>query len=137
MGAGVLEPADLLCSRLFEIVFDDLYGIDLGRFANMLVHVVQHGLLLGLEVFEELVLCSLVPVEDVVVEFHEGDELSVPLHDQRLVHSAEVVDDLLDFLWIDVFAGWSQNHVVQTTFYIETSFLIHAGQVIGPEPAVI
>ena len=59
-GAGVLEPADLLCSRLFEIVFDDLYSIDLGRFAHMLVHVVQHGLLLGLEVFEELVLCSLV-----------------------------------------------------------------------------
>ena len=94
----VLEPADLLCGRLFEIVLDDLYGIDLGRFAHMLVHVVQHGLLLGLEVFEELVLCSLVPVEDVVIEFHEGDELAVPLHDQRFVHSAEVVDYLLDFL---------------------------------------
>ena len=122
MSVLVFEAADFLCRRLLEVFFYDFHGVDLGRLAYMLVHVVENGFLLGLEVVEELVFGFLVPVQDIVIELHECHELAFPFHHERLVHSAEVVDDLLDFLRIDIFAGRTENHIVQPALYVIAAF---------------
>ena len=57
-----------------------------------------------LKILEELVLVCLVPVQDIVIKLDEGHELAVPFHHERLVHAADVVDDLLDFLRVDILA---------------------------------
>ena len=88
----------------------------------MLVHVVENGFFLGLKVVEELVLGFLVPVQDIVIELHEGHEFAFPFHNERLVHSAEVVDDLLNFLGVDIFAGRTENHIVQPALYVIAAF---------------
>ena len=137
MGVLVLETADFLRGSLFETVLHDLHGIDLGGFAHTLVHIVQNGLLVCLKILEELVLVGLVPVQDIVIELYQGDQLSIPFHHQGLIDTSDMVDYLLDFLRLDILTRRTENHIVQPTFNIIASLGIHTCKIIGPEPTVI
>ena len=103
----------------------------------MLVDEIQDGLLLGLKVLEEIVLTLLVPVDDFLVEPDESHQFAVPFHDEGITDSPDLVDDLLDFLRVDVLAGWSEYHIPEPSLYVVTSFRVDRGQVMGPEPAVV
>ena len=101
------------------------------------VHEVQNVFLALLHFRQELVFIVIVPVQHVVVKVDQGDKTPVLLDNERLVHTADVVDDALDFLGINVLARRTDNHAAQTAFDGIAAPLVHGSQVAGMEPSVV
>ena len=83
-----------------------------------------------------MVLSFLIPVQHILVQLHQRHEFTIPFHNQGFIHAFNIIDDLFDFLRIDIFPGWTEYHIVQTSLDAVPSLLVNAGKVIGLEPSV-
>ena len=122
---------------LRERLLLDLDRAYLHEFADPGVHELQDGFLAGLDILDELVLAFEIPVNQVVVELHEGYQLAVAFDHERLRDAVHAVDYVLDLLGIDVLARSSDYQASEASAHEIASLAVAAGQVTGAEPAVV